>query len=45
MLEATFYQPAGPGPAPLAIFHHGSDVGRNQLKDLVILDRGALASQ
>jgi hypothetical protein len=24
--------PAGPGPAPLAIFTHGSDVGRNQLR-------------
>jgi dienelactone hydrolase len=32
MLEATFYPPAGPGPAPLAIFTHGSDVGRNQLR-------------
>jgi hypothetical protein len=32
MLEATFYPPAGPGPAPLAIFNHGSDVGRNQLR-------------
>lgn len=31
-LEATFYPPAGPGPAPLAIFTHGSDVGRNQLR-------------
>ncbi|MBR1150031.1 dienelactone hydrolase family protein [Bradyrhizobium sp. JYMT SZCCT0428] len=32
MLEATFYPPTGPGPAPLAIFTHGSDVGRNQLR-------------
>lgn len=32
MLEATFYPPAGSGPAPLAIFTHGSDVGRNQLR-------------
>src|SRR6185369_5384411 len=32
MLEATLYPPAGPGPAPLAIFTHGSDVGRNQLR-------------
>jgi dienelactone hydrolase len=32
MLEATFYPPAGPRPAPLAIFTHGSDVGRNQLR-------------
>jgi dienelactone hydrolase len=32
MLEATFYRPAGSGPAPLAIFTHGSDVGRNQLR-------------
>jgi dienelactone hydrolase len=32
MLEATFYPPAGPGPAPLAIFTHGSDVGRKQLR-------------
>ncbi len=32
MLEATFYPPAGPGPAPLAIFTHGSDVGHNQLR-------------
>ena len=32
MLEATFYPPAGPDPAPLAIFTHGSDVGRNQLR-------------
>ena len=32
MLEATFYPPAGPGPAPLAIITHGSDVGRNQLR-------------
>jgi len=31
-LEATFYPPTGPGPAPLAIFTHGSDVGRNQLR-------------
>lgn len=31
-LEATFYPPAGPGPAPLAIFTHGSDVGLNQLR-------------
>lgn len=34
MLEATFYPPASPGPAPLAIFTHGSDVGRNQLRTL-----------
>jgi dienelactone hydrolase len=32
VLEATFYPPAGPGPAPLAIVNHGSDVGRNQLR-------------
>jgi dienelactone hydrolase len=32
MLEATFYPPAGSGLAPLAIFTHGSDVGRNQLR-------------
>jgi dienelactone hydrolase len=32
MLEATFYPPAGPGPAPLAIVNHGSEVGRNQLR-------------
>jgi dienelactone hydrolase len=32
MLEATYYPPAGSGPAPLAIFTHGSDVGRNQLR-------------
>ncbi len=32
MLEATFYPPAGPDPAPLAIITHGSDVGRNQLR-------------
>jgi dienelactone hydrolase len=32
VLEATFYPPAGLGPAPLAIFTHGSDVGRNQLR-------------
>jgi dienelactone hydrolase len=32
VLEATFYPPASPGPAPLAIFTHGSDVGRNQLR-------------
>lgn len=32
MLEGTFYPPGGPGPAPLAIFTHGSDVGRNQLR-------------
>ncbi len=31
-LEGTFYPPSGPGPAPLAIFTHGSDVGRNQLR-------------
>ena len=31
-LEATFYPPAGPGPAPLAIYTHGSDAGRNQLR-------------
>jgi alpha-beta hydrolase superfamily lysophospholipase len=32
MLDATFYPPSGPGPKPLAIFTHGSDVGRNQLR-------------
>lgn len=32
MLEGTFYPPAGPGLAPLAIFTHGSDVGRSQLR-------------
>ena len=32
MLEATFYPPAGAGPAPLAIFTHGSDVGKTQLR-------------
>jgi dienelactone hydrolase len=32
LLEATFYPPAGPGPAPLAIITHGSDAGRIQLK-------------
>jgi dienelactone hydrolase len=32
MLEATFYPATGPSPAPLAIFTHGSDVGRNQLR-------------
>jgi dienelactone hydrolase len=32
MLEATFYPPAGPDPAPLAIITHGSDVGHNQLR-------------
>ena len=32
MLEATFYPPAGAGPAPLAIITHGSDAGRLQLK-------------
>jgi dienelactone hydrolase len=32
VLEATFSRPAGSGPAPLAIFTHGSDVGRNQLR-------------
>ncbi|TGN88169.1 hypothetical protein EOW77_0015080 [Bradyrhizobium yuanmingense] len=31
-LEGTFYPPSGHGPAPLAIFTHGSDVGRNQLR-------------
>jgi len=31
-LEATFYPPAGSGRASLAIFTHGSDVGRNQLR-------------
>ncbi|BAM88471.1 exported hypothetical protein [Bradyrhizobium oligotrophicum S58] len=31
-MEATYYPPPGPGPAPLAIFTHGSDVGRNQLR-------------
>jgi dienelactone hydrolase len=32
MLEATLYRPAGSDAAPLAIFTHGSDVGRNQLR-------------
>jgi dienelactone hydrolase len=32
MLEATFYPPIGLGPSPLAIFTHGSDIGRNQLR-------------
>ena len=33
MLEATFYPPAGGARlAPLAIFSHGSDIGRNQLR-------------
>ena len=32
MLEATFYKPARPGPVPLAIITHGSDVGRTQLR-------------
>ncbi len=32
MLEATYYAPIGGGPAPLAIFTHGSDAGRNQLR-------------
>jgi dienelactone hydrolase len=32
MLEGTFYPPASSGPAPLAIFNHGSDVGRTQLR-------------
>ena len=32
VLEATYYPPAGAGPAPLAIFTHGSDAGRNQLR-------------
>jgi dienelactone hydrolase len=32
MLEATFYPPVGPGPTPLAIITHGSDIGRNQLR-------------
>jgi dienelactone hydrolase len=31
-LEGTFYPPPGRAPAPLAIFTHGSDVGRNQLR-------------
>lgn len=31
-LEATFYAPLGADPAPLAIFTHGSDVGRSQLR-------------
>lgn len=34
MLEATYYPPAGPGPAPLAIITHGSDAGRNQLRTI-----------
>lgn len=32
MLEGTFYPPDGTAPAPLAIFTHGSDVGKNQLR-------------
>jgi hypothetical protein len=32
MLEGTFYPPAGSGPAPLAIFTHGSDIGRTRLR-------------
>jgi dienelactone hydrolase len=32
MLEGTFYPPTGLGPSPLAIFTHGSDIGRNQLR-------------
>jgi dienelactone hydrolase len=32
LLEATFYPPAGRAPAPLAIFTHGSDIGRKQLR-------------
>jgi dienelactone hydrolase len=32
MLEGTYYPPTGAGPAPLAIFTHGSDIGRNQLR-------------
>ncbi|MBR0848669.1 alpha/beta hydrolase [Bradyrhizobium diazoefficiens] len=32
MLEGTFYPPSGPGPAPLAVFTHGSDIGRTQLR-------------
>src|SRR4029077_427967 len=32
MLDGTFYPPAGSGTAPLAVFTHGSDVGRNQLR-------------
>jgi dienelactone hydrolase len=32
MLEGIFYAAADSGPAPLAIFTHGSDVGRNQLR-------------
>ena len=31
-LEGTFYPPSGRAPAPLAIFTHGSDIGRNQLR-------------
>lgn len=31
-LEGTFYPPSGQGPAPLAIYTHGSDAGRNQLR-------------
>jgi dienelactone hydrolase len=34
MLEATFYPPAGPRLAPLAIITHGSDAGRNQLRTI-----------
>ncbi len=29
-LEGTFYPPSSSDPAPLAIFTHGADVGRNQ---------------
>ncbi|MFO1111993.1 MAG: alpha/beta hydrolase [Bradyrhizobium sp.] len=32
IIEGTFYPPKVPGQAPLAIFTHGSDVGRNQLR-------------
>lgn len=31
-LEGTFYPSSRQGPAPLAIFTHGSDIGRNQLR-------------
>ena len=31
-LEGTFYPPSGRALAPLAIFTHGSDIGRNQLR-------------
>lgn len=46
-LEARLYRPLGQGPAPLAIFSHGSDIGRNLLNSYShlgearwLLDRG-----